>query len=192
MLRAVRDARVDAVAEEVTVQGPSTIEDIRFGLIVRKGVRMTLPLPPTVAGAVAQFWRARGVRFLEVTDSRMVGRRGSLWWNAVTFDMSKLRSELTVTIDAGTGIVACTLRVNTILQSITAMNRRYWSEEMDVFESVLVRNDDRASEWRQFTRQSRKASIGWVLAIAVAVGSATIGREFIQQIFAWVAGIFGR
>jgi hypothetical protein len=110
----------------------------------------------------------------------------------VTFDMSKLRSELTVTIDAGTGIVACTLRINTILQSITAMNRRYWREEMEVFESVLVRNDDRASVWREFKRESKKASVRWVIAIAVVVGSATIGRELIDQIFVWVAGIFGR
>lgn len=177
---------------EVTAQDLATIDDVRFGLVVRKSVRLPQQQLPTLAAVVVQFWQARGVRFVEVTDSRMVGRRGSLWWNAVTFDMSKLRSDLTVTIDAGTGLVACTMRVNTILQSITAMNRRYWREEMDVFESVLVRNDDRASEWTEFQRESKKASVGWVMAIVVAVVSGIVGREFIGQIFVWVARIVGR
>lgn len=191
-VKRTRSSDGPAVIQGMFAQEPATIEDVRFGLTVRKRVRLAPPLPLTVATAAAQFWQARGVRFQEVSASRLIGQRGSLWWNPVTFDMSKLRSELRVTVDNEIGAIECVLHVNTLLQSITAMNRQYWIEEMETFEAVLVRNDDRASEWEEFRRDAKKASTSWVVGIAVVVGTATIIRGLAGPFLEWLAGVFGR
>jgi hypothetical protein len=159
--------------------------------VVNHVIQLPPPLPADVAQRVAAFWGARGVRFSEVTDVRMFGRRGSLWWNAVTFDMGKLKTEVTVTFDAAAGTVACTLRINTLLQTITDMNRQYWTEEMGAFESFLLHGDDRAAEWQQFKRGYNKASVGWIFAIAVAVSIAMSARELVGPLLSWLAGVFG-
>ena len=114
-----------------------------------------------------RFWQQRRFRFDIVDGTTLTGRRGSIWGNLVSFDMSKLIACLTLT-RVGDSNLMCVLDVNPVLQTITEWNRAYWELEMDTLESWMLRDDLRQDEWSAFLRASRRASLLWVFSLGLA------------------------
>ena len=167
--------------------GPS--EKPGFHLEVKTNVNLPAPQPKSIEKEIAQFWQQRRVEFLEISDHRMSGQRGSLWWNAITFDMSKLRSDLTVTLNKEAGKVECVLDVKTSLQQITPMNQQYWVEEMVAFESYLQSGDDKKNEWAEFQQDYSKDNKRWMWGIVITVGVAAIASQIAGRFFPWLFGL---
>jgi hypothetical protein len=164
-------------------------EKKRFQLLVKTTVSLEPPLPHTIIDEIALFWTRRRIIILEITDETMTGKRGGLWWNAFTFDMSKLRSALTISIDKNHGIVECSLDINTILQLITPMNQMYWVEEMAAFESSIRTGDDKKEEWDEFRRVHKKENIRWFWRMVTFVGITIIGSQIIGGLLSWLIGL---
>lgn len=101
---------------------------------------------------------------METATENLQGRRGSLWGNMTSFDMGKLRAQLTVSRTGSTEI-ECVLDVDTRYQDITEWNKAYWHLEMDTLESYLLRGDLREDEWQKFQRSSRAAAWQWTLSL---------------------------
>jgi hypothetical protein len=155
-------------------------------------VKITVSLPPpwpehTVAG-IAQFWSQRRVVFSKVTDEVMVGERGSLFWNAVSFDMGKLRSSLQINLDGNEGFIHCRLRVNTTYQNITQTERMYWVEEMRAFQSFLKFGDERKDEWVQFQKELGKSQIWFVVRVLAITALLGIGAGAAKFLIKWLLG----
>lgn len=172
--------------ENITIS-PST--KTGFHLLVRQIVKLSVPFPTTITDEIAEFWSRRRVRFSEVTGKIMHGQRGSLWWNAVTFDMSKLRSDLTVLLDQEQGQVECLLDVKTTLQQITPMNQMYWVEEMIAFESYLQSGDEKKEEWVEFQKAYRQDNKRWVWGLVVTIGIAAVVGEVVGGLLSWFLGV---
>lgn len=112
---------------------------------------------------IMAFWHKRGIVFSQTNGDVLKGRRGSRWGNLTSFDMSKLRADLTIT-KTGPGDIGCVLDVNTRYQDITEWNEAYWRLEMDTLENYLLHDDQREEEWRQFRGASRAAAWQWSLS----------------------------
>jgi hypothetical protein len=119
---------------------------------------------------VISYWSERGVTFVDTSGDVLVGKRGSLWGNLTSFDMSKLMAKLTVS-PVSPDTVSCVLEVNTILQGVTEWNRAYWQLELETFESFLLTGDKKEEVWLNFLKANRKASVEWALSLG------TRGRE---------------
>jgi hypothetical protein len=117
----------------------------------------------TLLAKAITYWQKRRVVFTEISEDMLIGRRGSLWWNLVTFDMSKLRTELTVKWLAHGNKIECVLEVNTFAQTLTPWNIVYFRLEMETFESFLLNGDLKAKNWENFKRLSRNANRDWLL-----------------------------
>jgi hypothetical protein len=112
---------------------------------------------------IVEFWEERGVVFSDTAGDVLRGKRGSLWGNLTSYDMSKLRSKLTVTRSGPTEI-ECTLDVNTAMQRITDWNMAYWRLEMDTLESWLLSGDLKQEEWARHEVGAHKADVAWTLS----------------------------
>ena len=108
------------------------------------------------------FWSRRRIEFSESLDNTLKGKRGSLLGNITSFDMSKLMSELTITVSAENQ-VHCVLKVNTFMQIITEYNKAWWNLEMETFESYLLQTDEQDERWEKFKSNDKKAAIAWTL-----------------------------
>jgi hypothetical protein len=97
---------------------------------------------------VIGFWEERRVEFDAVDGDTLVGHRGSLFGNLLSFDMTKLRAELTVTYSAGH--IHARIAVNTVGQTVTEWNRAWWLIEMCIFESWVVDDNPQAERWQAF------------------------------------------
>ena len=157
-----------------------------FHLAVRQTVCLPILAPNEITSEIAQFWQRRRVKFSVISNDVMYGQRGSLWWNAVTFDMSKLRSDLTVTLNKEERKVECLLDVKTTLQQITPMNQMYWVEEMAAFESYLQSGDERTEEWVDFQKEYRKDNRRWVWSIIITVGITVIIGQVAGGLMTWL------
>lgn len=112
------------------------------------------------------FWQERGINFSEKTPRRLLGNRGSIWGNLTSFDMSKLITNLTLTISPMEPYeVSCCLDVDTRFQVVTEWNKEYWQLEMDTFESYLLYGDQKKGGWDQLRRESRALDYLWVLSL---------------------------
>ena len=112
------------------------------------------------------FWQGRGINFDEVTDNYLRGHRGSVWGNLTSFDMSKLITDLTLTISpTEPHEVFCCLEIDTQFQVVTEWNREYWQLELDTFESHLLYGDQKEGEWDQLRKESRASDYLWVLSL---------------------------
>lgn len=112
---------------------------------------------------VISFWQERRVVFAEPQSDTLKGKRGTIWGNLTSYDMSKLMCTLTVSRTNSTEIV-CILDVNTFMQGITEWNKAYWQLELDTLESWLLQGDKREAEWQAFLRGVRKAAIQWTFS----------------------------
>jgi len=124
------------------------------------------------------FWAQRRIKFDETSSYRLVGRRGNLFGNLISFDMSKLITKLTVTV-SNENEIDCTLDINTLFQQITTANKIWWDLEMQAFESSLLRNDEQNEVWESFITYHKKAAWKWVLFIVLS----TLASAIISIIF---------
>jgi len=130
-------------------------------------IRKTISLPvwdETTKQKILTYWEARGIVFTDTQGDVLTGRRGSMIGNLISFDMSKLLANLTVS-RTGASEIECILEVNTILQIVTEWNTAYWQLEMDTLESWLLHNDGKEAEWRLFQRGMRKAATQWATSL---------------------------
>lgn len=180
--------QVNTVPEENIIISQS--EKLGFHLSVQQIISLSPPLPKTVSQEIAQFWQQRRVIFSEISDNVLLGKRGSLWWNAITFDMSKLRADLTIHLDKEKGTIRCLLDVKTTLQQITPMNQQYWVEEMVAFKSFLQSGDEKKEEWEEFKEEYRKANRHWVWGFAITAGIAVIVSQMVGGLMTWLLSLF--
>ena len=111
---------------------------------------------------MVDFWSRRRIEFSENSGNTLKGKRGSLLGNFTSFDMSKLMSELTISVSAENQ-VHCVLKVNTIMQIITDYNKAWWNLEMESFQSYLLKTDEQNERWERFRANDKKAAIAWAL-----------------------------
>ena len=164
---------------------------VAFGKSARPGLRLlvtfttkvSVPVATTLDQQIADFWEERHVTFHKKSNDELVGSRGSLWWNPITFNMSRLKSDLVVRIDRNSGAIVCELDVNTVLQTITPMNKKYWIEEMRSFEDFLASGTIGRASWDKFGKDYRNANIRWTLGLVLG-GSAPIIWHFAKD---WIA-----
>ena len=109
-------------------------------------------------GRVIAYWEERGFVFAETAGDTLIARRGSLWGNLTSFNMSKLIADLEITRTRPDAI-ECVMTVSTFAQGITEWNQAYWKLEMDTMESWLLRGDKREAEWEAFLEANRKATL---------------------------------
>jgi hypothetical protein len=128
---------------------------------------------------IANFWEGRKIRFCENSDSGLIGRRGSIFGNILSFDMKNLITNIVIKKDSDSEII-CEININTIFQQITRSNKEYWELELKTFESVLRYDDDREDEWKEYLKNAKKSSIKWVI---VTVIGTIILLEILRQIF---------
>jgi hypothetical protein len=112
------------------------------------------------------FWSRRGISFFESSETTLVGRRGSIFGNLVSFNMSDLLSSLWINISLKNE-VHCVLDVDTILQRITEYNRAWWDLEMETFESFLLRSDEQEAKWQAFLASHHNASLAWAASFGI-------------------------
>ena len=128
-------------------------------------VRKSIQLPTwdeEMRQKLVSFWQQRGIVFTEKSENLLVGKRGSLWGNLTSFDMSKLTTNLTISRSKGC-LIECKLEINTVMQEITHFNRAYWQLELDTLESWLLFGFKRDAEWREFHNAVRKESVNWAV-----------------------------
>lgn len=112
------------------------------------------------------FWSERRFRFVDTSIVPLVARRGHILWNLISYDMMRLRADLSISSSKPSHIDLL-LTVHTTFQQITECNRAFWDLEMATCESFLIRGDKRETEWVEFMRAHRKAAIIWTLTMGV-------------------------
>ena len=112
---------------------------------------------------VIDFWQGRGIHFSDTRTDVLRGRRGSLWGNLTSFDMSKLVAHLTISASSP-ALLECVMEIDGRYQDLTDWNEAYWHLEMETLESYLLTGDQKGPEWRQFQRDSRAAAWQWSLS----------------------------
>jgi hypothetical protein len=128
---------------------------------------------------IVNFWEARKIRFSENSDSRLIGRRGSIFGNILSFDMNNLITNIVIKRNSDSEIT-CEININTIFQQITKSNEEYWELELKTFESVLLYDDYREDEWKEHVKNAKKSNIKSVIVIVIGV---IILIEIIRRIF---------
>ncbi|RYZ86482.1 MAG: hypothetical protein EOP04_13790 [Proteobacteria bacterium] len=117
----------------------------------------------TTKNSAMDFWSRRGMAFQSTPQDLLLGKRGHLLGNLTSFNMTKLMSNLTVTVD-GTNVEAV-LVVNKLGQSITDWNRAWWNLEMEIFESHLLSGDNQEERWAQFLKEYKSQAWIWTASL---------------------------
>lgn len=115
---------------------------------------------------IKSFWKGRKFKFNNISDNYYEGKRGSIWGNLSSFDMSNLITKLHITRDESNEI-SCELDIKTFGQQITVWNKEFWQLELDTFESVLLRNDYKETEWEKYNISSTQKDFLWMIKYAV-------------------------
>ena len=164
----IAEVTVQAAARERPVKGfKESAVDMKelFQLQVVKTMYISTWNEQVKAEAIA-FWQRRGISFNEVTDNHFEGRRGSVWGNLTSFDMSRLITNLRLTVSPTKPYeVFCCLDIDTRFQVVTEWNKEYWQLELDTFESHLLCGDQKEGEWDQLRKESRALDYLWVLSL---------------------------
>ena len=113
------------------------------------------------------FWRNRGIEFDQIAGDNLSGRRGSLWKNLYTFDMSKVKAALSISVDDARHC-SCELDVSTDYQIITVSNLHYWKLELLTFSSYMLDGSMREPEWIAFREENRKSASRWLWSGGIA------------------------
>lgn len=115
---------------------------------------------------LVEFWGKRRFSFSPSHEAHLSANRGSLIGNAISFDMSRLLTELRIEPVAPKKILL-SMTVDTRLQSITEWNRAFWDLEMATCESFIKTGDLLENQWAEFSKGDRKASWTWVLTLTL-------------------------
>jgi len=89
---------------------------------------------------IIAFWEQRRMVFTDTEGDTLRGRRGNLWGNLISFDMSRLKTTLTV-VRASPQLIHCQLNIDTFYQYITDQNRAYWDNELEALAAYLAPAD---------------------------------------------------
>jgi hypothetical protein len=100
------------------------------------------------------YWSKREFVFEQSEGGGLFGKRGSIWGNLFSNNMSKLIAQLSISVSP-VNELTCTLDVNTAMQYITTKNKKSLSQEMDMFESFLLRNDEKIEKGSEFRIEIR-------------------------------------
>ena len=115
---------------------------------------------------LVRFWTNRGIKFDQITDTILTGKRGNLFGNFISFDMSKLMSKLVITVSPENEI-HCVLDVDTFMQKITEYNLAWFDLEMDTFQSYMMDFDEQDERWTRFDANYKKAAWIWSLSLGI-------------------------
>ena len=107
------------------------------------------------------FWSRKQIVFSETGERQFIGKRGNLWGNLSSFDMSKIMAKITITVSEQNE-VRCVLEINPVMQKITEWNKAWWDLEMDSFATFLLQNDEQVEKWQEFLPQYYKAARVWM------------------------------
>ena len=107
------------------------------------------------------YWTDQGFQVKETSPYTLIGKRGNLIGNLISFDMKNLMANLAITWDEDNQLLHMSFRVNTVMQQITEWNEEYWKLEMDSFESCLLNGDKKEQTWAKFLAAYNKASLKW-------------------------------
>lgn len=110
-----------------------------------------------------EYWKGRGFHFGKPSGDTLEGRRGSIWGNLFSFDMSKLRTRLVIR-KTDQNAIESMLDIETQFQIITDYNMLYWMLELDTFESALLQGDYQEGRWARFREANRRAAWSWLMS----------------------------
>lgn len=116
---------------------------------------------------IAAYWKGRGMKFVECSETYLKGKRGSLLGNLTSFDMKHIISKVEIRKEAQE--IKCELSVNTIFQYMTKINKRFFQLELENFERYLLFDELNEEAWQTLTKVSKDESIV-ALLIAVLIG----------------------
>lgn len=153
------------------------------GRPLHRVISKTLQLPTwnqDVKQQIISFWSARGFSFSQESGDTIVGTRGSIWGNLTSFDMSKLISTLTVSIN-DSACCTCTLDVYTIAQTITPWNAAHWQLELDTFENWILYGNAMEHEWAELQNASAKSNLLWVSIIVFSTIFLVLVSLFLRR-----------
>jgi hypothetical protein len=112
------------------------------------------------------YWHGRGFDFGNTEEEPLIGFRGSLWGNLISWEATELRTSLTIT-RPDPSLVLCQMQVDTYFQIVTEWDQEYWNLEMDAFVRLLKVGHSHSAYWDDFMtayRESvttRKLSLGF-------------------------------
>ena len=135
--------------------------------------------------AIASFWALRGFRCDAVQDSTLRGTRGSLLGNCISFNMSRLKTNLVIE-RIGAQECRCSLNINTAFQVITEYNKAHWRLELDTFEGFMTSGDLNSKEWRQYRSRAISFDILIVIGILAIAGILGFGAGVLSGVMKWV------
>lgn len=121
------------------------------------------------------FWEQRNIKFKEITDILLKGRRGSILGNLISFDMKNIMTKLTIT-RVNESRISCIFEINTIFQNITDWNKAFWKLELVTYESYLLKNDMKELLWSRYYEAAKKADKD--LLISAALGQLNDGKNW--------------
>jgi len=135
---------------------------MRFQLLIQK----TIPqdLSESSVSKLKDYWSRRGFKFADDHTASLSAKRGSIWWNPITYNMARLATDLTIS-PGPSNQISITMTICTMWQIITEWNRKYFDLEMETCESFLQSGDLREAEWKTFNSGHRKANLLWTLTL---------------------------
>ncbi len=133
------------------------------------------------ANKAIAFWNRRGFRNAAINSNlELVGTRGSWFGNFTSFNMSKLKTSLTMSSPKSDQVVV-ELDVNTLGQLITEWNLAYWRLEIIELHTILLGEGNISDLWHRFQRNSRRASILWMFSFM------TLGQHLPEDLEATIS-----
>jgi hypothetical protein len=119
------------------------------------------------------FWTRHRIKFTETLGNKLIGTRGSLFGNLISFDMSRLTSKLSISVSPQ-NTVCCLLEVNTFMQKITEYDRAWWDLEMEIFKTFLLKADEQEARWKKFNTNHKKATLKWNFSLGTCGNKITL------------------
>ncbi len=119
------------------------------------------------------FWSVRGFRFSQSMTESLKARRGTKIGN-LSFNMTHIPATLSIE-RVSVQSVLVTLKIDTREHALTEWNYKWWSLEMEFFESFLLVGDDQSNRWDVFQLAYKKASWQWFFS------AGTRGRHILKS-----------
>lgn len=91
--------------------------------------------PGVLTSSAQRYWGSHGFK-LRAHGSTLAGRRGSLWWNLVAFDVVRLKTDLTLVMQPDR--VRCKLELNSSFQLLFEGDLRKLQQELLLWRKDLL------------------------------------------------------
>ena len=127
-------------------------------------VTRNISLPENFEVSIRQlcsYWEKRDMKFIQCSETHLIGKRGNLLGNFFSFNMKHLIAR--IEIKRKNDCLGCILSINTVMQYITEANHDFFVLELETFEKYLLFNDLNQKAWQKQRQDSKQQSISFIL-----------------------------